>query len=174
MRLTSLALLTILAVGCGGDDAEEAPPRTPDRSAPGAVAGGGPSDGSVGDTVARGPDGQTVDDREIAESPDGGPAEEARLYTVQVAAFTDMSTAESWAERLREEGMPTWVSVAESGGQTFYRLRIGVVPTVAAARRLGSMLTARYDWPVWIAPLTPADRMPPNAVEDTRRLLGTG
>jgi hypothetical protein len=77
-----------------------------------------------------------------------------------------------WTGRLKSQGLPVWTSMAELGGQTFYRVRVGAVPTVSEARRLGTMLSQRYEWPVWVAPLSAADRIPENAVADTRRMLG--
>jgi cell division septation protein DedD len=96
------------------------------------------------------------------------------LYTVQVAAFTNRESAELWRDRLGDQGLPVWTAVSEVGGRTFYRVRVGAVPTVSEARRLGSMLTARYDWPVWIAPLSPADQVPAGAVDRTRRAIASG
>lgn len=195
MRLTALALTAVLAAGCGGDDSDEIPQTTP-QPAPRQ-----PVDTTLGDTVA-GMEGDTAapgrtqsdETRDPAGEPSGQPgAGEAdagqpdaanttagrvaageRLYTVQVAAFTEATSASEWTGRLQRQGLPVWTSVAELGGQTFYRVRVGAVPTVSEARALGSMLSQRYEWPVWVAPLTPSDRIPQGAVEDTRGVLQGG
>lgn len=199
MRLTTIALLSLLIAGCGGDDADDLPPfqsqpqaRTaaeraasdtttadalrgePGRNGgtgePGAGARSGNEDGaSAGESRAGAPRSGQAGADQAADAPSG----DERLYTVQVAAFTERAAAEELEEQLRREGLPVWTSVTEQAGQTFYRLRVGVVPTISDARRLGRILTERYEWPVWVAPLTPADRLPADAVEDTRRVLGS-
>ena len=195
MRLTRLALAALIATGCGGDDADDTDTLPTERPAPASPA----ADTTLGDTIAAAADSMAVAGRpgqprqsgqpgqsapsERARpaaaagerSEQGGqPGQSSRLYTVQVAAFTEAASATDWADRLRRQGMPVWTSVAEIGGHTFYRLRVGAVPTVAQARRLGGMLSARYEWPVWVAPLTPADHPPEDAVESTRRLIESG
>lgn len=158
MRLTSIALLALILAGCGGDDSDL--PETFQADIRRAANGSAP------DTAA--------DDAATVSADRDSPSGDERLYTVQVAAFTEPSSADELEDRLRTAGLPVWTSVTEHGGRTFYRLRVGVVPTIADARRLGSIITQRYQWPVWVAPLTPVDRLPANAVEETRRLLGTG
>ncbi|MBW3552889.1 MAG: SPOR domain-containing protein [Gemmatimonadetes bacterium] len=109
-----------------------------------------------------------------AGQPSGGataPAPGQRLYTIQVAAFTSPDSARKWTGRLNSLSLPVWTSMVELGGTTYYRVRVGAVPTVSEARRLGSMLSQRFEWPVWVAPVTPADRLPDGAVESTRRVL---
>lgn len=185
MRLTTIALLGLLTAGCGGDD-DDLPPFQSQSQARTAAERAAADSTTAIDAAGEGPtrNGVTADPDEApsddARSADrdtdepAGPSGDERLYTVQIAAFTDPAAAEELEEQLRGDGMPVWTSVAEQGGQTFYRLRVGVVPTVADARRLGTILTERYDWPVWVAALTPADRLPANAVEGTRRVLGGG
>jgi len=186
MRFTALALVALLAAGCGGDDAEETLPNT--RPAPRAPA----VDTPMGDTTTMGDTlgatgaagaqangqrpGQAAPPTRAPGTPatggSGAPTVDGqRLYTIQVAAFTEAATAREWADRLRRQGLPVWTSMAEPGGRTFYRVRAGAVPTVSEARRLGTMISKRYNWPVWVAPLTAADRPPEDAVEATRRLL---
>ncbi len=190
MRLTPLALVALLALaGCGGDEPDEAAD-TPPVPAPQRPA----ADTTVGDTVAldslaeaadtAGPTGGEArpgqGDQPAPDEPATGAdratstgqrAAGGRLYTVQVAAFTDPASATEWAGRLRRQGLPVWTSMAETGGRTFYRVRVGAVPTFSEARRLGSMVAARYEWPVWVAPVGPADQVPDDAVEATRRVL---
>lgn len=177
MRLITIALLGLLVMGCGGDDTDDLPPFQTQPQArtatEGAAAETTADDTTAEDTTAEDAVRGAADRNGAGEAADA-PAGDERLYTVQVAAFTDPSTAEDLEERLRDDGMPVWTSVAEQGGRTFYRLRVGVVPTVSDARRLGSIVTERYHWPVWVTPLTPADRLPANAIEGTRRVLGNG
>lgn len=179
MRLIALALVATLALtGCGGDDPEPQQEQTftPRPATQRPAADTVRRDTAVRDTsgLAAGPD----TDRTGPERPraDGGVTAPAgqRLYTIQVAAFTDAGSATEWSGRLQRQGLPTWTSVFEQEGRTFYRVRVGAVPTVAEARRLGSMLSQRYEWPVWVAPLTPADRIPDDAVANTRRVLEGG
>lgn len=190
MRPTTFALLALLLAGCGGDDSEapetfqtdirrsaeataddtaDAPPPAPDRD--GAAREAGSRAASPDPTASESSGSSSEPERADTRA---APSGDERLYTVQIAAFTEPSSAEELEQRLRSEGLPVWTSVTEHGGRTYYRLRVGVVPTVSDARRLGSMITQRYEWPVWVAPLTPADRLPAGAVEATRRLLGTG
>lgn len=191
--IPALLLVTFLASGCGDDEpdtADTAPrpvPRQPavdttlgdttGLAAGGAAdAGAGEQDGEPGQPAgqgqAGGQEGQPARAAAGRAEAEAGGAGRGRLYTVQVAAFENARSATEWVERLRSQGLPVWNSLAEVRGQTFHRVRVGAVPTVAEARGLGAMITNRYEWPVWIAPLTPADRIPDSAVEDTRRLIG--
>jgi cell division septation protein DedD len=186
MRLIPFALVALLALsGCGGDEPEQTPERsTPAPRRPAA-------DTTLGDTIA--PDTAAVDTTvaggEASGSPGAGAEEAAgagaagetpsstgrqRLYTVQIAAFTEPTSATDWAGRLRRQGLPAWTSMAELGGRTFYRVRVGAVRELDQARALGSMVSNRYEWPVWVAPITPADQVPDDAVEATRRVLQGG
>ena len=178
----TLALALTLAVAACGDDEPDTPPAarpTPQRPV---------VDTTIGDTVAT-PDDSAAAPGDTAATPgtdsarsprpaapDAGAAAEGgpRLYTVQVGAFVESETARSWERRLADQGLPAWVSIAELRGATYYRLRVGAVGTVAEARRLGRMITDRFEWPVWVAPLSPADRPPEGAVERSRRLLDAG
>jgi cell division septation protein DedD len=168
----------VLLAGCRDEPAPDpildAPADTPadtltdDPLAPGPV----PVHPDAG--VQEGADG--VDrDREASPAAPGTDAGAAapgdRLFTVQVAAFRNPDSAELWTRRLGEAGFPVWTSVAEIGGHTFYRVRVGAAESTAEARRLGESLTQRYNWPVWVAPVTPVDRPPRGAVEQTQRLM---
>lgn len=177
MRLIPFALVGLLTAGCGGDDAEDTEPiQTEQRSAPEV-----PADTLAGDTIASSdePSGATAE--ADARDPAGPPPTDGRasargvdgqrLYTVQVAAFAEPASATEWEERLQRQGLPVWTSVAEVGGQTFYRLRVGAAPSVSEARRVGGMIMKRYEWPVWIAPVTAADRPPEDALQMTRTLI---
>jgi cell division septation protein DedD len=178
MRLsTALALMSVLAVAaCGEGPAPEQEPPAP--AAPADLPAATPELPAEAADPADPAD--PTDPARPGESAATGVVPEARaagsapLFTVQVAAFTSAESAELWTERLGRADLPVWTSVAELGGQTFYRVRIGAAPTAAEARRLGESLTARYRWPVWVTPLTPADRPPEGVEEHTRRLTGSG
>lgn len=196
MRLTALALVAALAVaGCGDDEPEETQtpvtnpqPRQPPATdtSPGDTAGM-TEDGMAGEAGERqradggaadrqgqaSADGRTGGERAGADGGTAAPSGQ-RLYTIQVAAFTESSSATEWEGRLRSQGLPVWTSVAELGGQTFYRVRVGTVESFSEARRLGSMISARYQWPVWVAPVTPSDRPPSDAIQRTRTVLESG
>lgn len=182
MRGTALVLFALLAVGCGGDESDEtsppqsAPPAAPQAAPaqPGDTAEPGRQDNAGGrmETSPRAEDQAQREGQPQGEDQASAVAAEGeRLYTVQVAAFLESRLAIDWTERLRSGGMPAWTSVAEVGGRTFHRVRVGAVPTVEEARRLGSRIMGRYEWPVWVTSLTPADRPPEGAVQETRRLL---
>lgn len=197
----SLAALFALA-GCGGDEPEEteiprpAPTQRPvadtilgdtvaaQGARPGvtdpagaAGPGAGEQPGQAGRpgqaAAAEGGPGGAGAGGEAAGRPRGGAAPSGdRLYTVQVAAFTSADSARKWTGRLSSLDLPVWMSMAEVGGTTYYRVRVGAVRTVTEARQLGSMLSRRFEWPVWVAPVTSADRLPEGTVESTRRVLG--
>lgn len=94
-----------------------------------------------------------------------------KLYTVQVAAFVNADSARSWTGRLSSQGLPVWTTAYQFHGKTFHRVRVGAVPTVAEARKLGEMLKKRYSWTFWVAPVTGAEAVPDGAVQATRRIL---
>ena len=197
MRLSrtavALAALVTLAA-CGGDEPEEAatPPRPAQTQRPAAAdttlgdtsraagqAGAaanrpGGQAGQAGQQAGARPGGQAGAAGQAGASGQGGVTAPAgqRLYTVQVAAFASPDSARKWTGRLNSLELPVWTSMAELGGTTYYRVRVGAAPTVAEARRLGTLLSQRFTWPVWVAPVTPADRMPEGAVASTRRVLG--
>lgn len=159
MRLpVSLSLAVVLVAGCGGDEpepAQQAPPPTEQPEA---------------EPMPAEPESQAQPEPE----PEPRPVGDEALYTVQVAAFVDAATAREWAGRLGSQGLPVWTTEARVEGRTFHRLRIGALPSYSDTRRLAGMITARFGWPVWIAPLTPADRPPPNAAQNTREILRGG
>lgn len=178
MRPTALALLALLTASCGGDEPDEpqppasAQPQAADTALDDTMAGAdtlvaaeGGADTTVNGVEAAPATGVERDGTRTSATPD------QRLYTVQVAAFTEPSSASEWEDRLERQGLPVWTSVAELRGRTFYRLRVGAAPNVAEARRLGEMITSRYEWPVWIAPVEPAERIPEDAVRATRQVI---
>jgi cell division septation protein DedD len=95
----------------------------------------------------------------------------ARLYTVQVAAFTEHATAQALEERLRRQGVPVWSSRARVGGREFTRVRVGATTSFAEAQRLGRRIRDQYRWPVWVARVDAADQPPGDAIAATRSYL---
>lgn len=194
---TALALAAVFALaGCGGDEPEQTEiprptttqrPVAPDTTLgdtaagaarPGTTAarpgqpGGQPGQGGQAGQAGRA-GGQVGGQAGAADAQPGATARTgSRLYTVQVAAFESPDSARKWTGRLSSLDLPVWTSMAELGGTTYYRVRVGAVSSVADARRLGALLSQRFEWPVWVAPVTPSDRMPEGAVASTRRVLG--
>ncbi|MGK7312044.1 MAG: SPOR domain-containing protein [Candidatus Longimicrobiales bacterium M2_2A_002] len=164
MRLLTALTLTALLAGCGGDEPEPAPTQQPEESAqpPAAVP------------AAPRPEPDTAAEPESEAPEPGSRVGDRRIYTVQVAAFVNAVTAREWTERLQDQEIPVWTSTARVDGRMFHRLRLGALPELSEARRLADMIRARYHWPVWVAPLTPSDRLPLNAVQRTREAARSG
>ena len=164
MRLVTVLTLVMVLAACG-DEPEPAPQQTPAPVEQPAPQPRPEPEPSPEDTAPEpGPE---------PESPAQQPAATS-MYTVQVAAFTRASTAQQWADRLRADDLPIWTATADVEGRTFHRVRVGALPSLADARRLGRMIGERYDWPVWVAPLASDDRLPVNVVRNTRELLRNG
>lgn len=94
-----------------------------------------------------------------------------KFYTVQIGAFVNADSARSWTGRLASQGLPVWTTTFQLHGRTFHRVRVGVVRSVAEARKLGDMLKQRYSWSFWVAPVSDADAVPDGAVQATQRIL---
>jgi cell division septation protein DedD len=173
MRLSTAIIVTALIAltGCRDDPQPEPPPQDADRPVVDPAADTVAPDDDVPLVPGPARPGQPDPDQ---VTPDDAAAAGGARYTVQVAAFTNLESAELWTDRLSRQGLPVWSSVSELGGRTFYRVRVGAVPDFAEARQLGDMLSERYEWPVWVAPLSAADRVPAGAVANTRRVIGAG
>lgn len=167
MRRLPALTLAVLAAGCGGDEPAQEPPQ---EQAPPPAEDLRP--------IPPAPPPEEVRQRESEPAPPAEPAStpvrSEDMYTVQVAAFINAAAAREWAGRLRSQDMPAWTSEARVQGRTFHRLRVGALPSLSDTRRLGAVLTDRYDWPVWIAPLSSTDRPPGDAVQTSRRILQGG
>jgi cell division septation protein DedD len=98
---------------------------------------------------------------------------EAR-FTVQVGSFVEPATADRWAERLRQRGLPVWRIDLALQGQRVSRIRVGALPTKAEAERLASVLTREFRWQARADEIEDADRPPANAVRATRAYLAGG
>lgn len=185
-RLSLLALLAgLAAVGCGGDEPEARPAgeQTEDTTA---LQADSDTAALVTDTAAQPARDSIAPDMIIPPGPrageastsagatSAGEAEPRPRYTVQVGAFTDVGTATALTERLQREGLPVWTAMEEAGGETFYRVRVGAVNTMTAARQLGRLLETKYGQAWWVAPITSSERLPRNAAADTRRALSGG
>jgi DedD protein len=127
--------------------------------------------GGAADTAAQPDAPATRPGPPVAMNGAPGVAPGARLYTVQVAAFTEHATAQALEERLRRQGVPVWSSRARVGGREFTRVRVGATTSFADAQRLGRRIRDRYRWPVWVARVDAADQPPDDALAATRSFL---
>ncbi len=154
MRWRSILVFGLaLAVGaCGGDD-EPIPEQQPQEQAqtlpsPAALA-----------VVEPAP--------EPEAEPLSGP-----LFTVQLGAFLNPDSAVVQRDRLADLGLPAWTVDQEVEGRRFRRVRVGAASTGLEARRLGEILTQRYGWSIWVAPVASTESVPDGTVEATRELVG--
>ncbi len=69
---------------------------------------------------------------------------------VQVGAFAESGTAEGLAARLRERGLPVYVSRGGAPGAGRWRVRVGPVATRREAERLAERLQREERLPTWI------------------------
>lgn len=83
-------------------------------------------------------------DFDFPSAPAGG------AYTVQVASCESPDYATYLVNKYTERGYQPYVTVAEVGGQTFYRVRIGAFDTQAEAKSLQAELLDRFSVTTWI------------------------
>lgn len=95
------------------------------------------------------------------------------LYTAQVAAFVEESTAYLWQSRLRQWNVPVWVTPAVVKGMRVTRVRVGALPSQEEAEDLARFLTRRYGWPVWVDRVSDATQLPGDAIGATRTFLSS-
>ena len=147
-RLIPISGLILTVVACGGDDEpiHEQQPQEQVQPPPSPVAQATP---------------------EPEPEPISGP-----LYTVQMGAFLNPDSAVVQRDRLANLGLPAWTVNQEVEGRQFRRVRIGAASTGSEARRLGEILTERYGWSIWVAPVTSTESVPDGALEATRDLIG--
>ncbi|MDX1675838.1 MAG: SPOR domain-containing protein [Longimicrobiales bacterium] len=172
MRLLTALAVTVMLAACGGDE-PETPDQTPGDPQPQSEAATPqPEPTARSDSPQPEPDPArqpSTPAPETAAPPGGGT--EGALYTVQVAAFINVATAREWAGRLRSQALPVWTAEARVDDRRFHRLRVGALPSLEEAERLADRISARYHWPVWVAPVTATDRLPGGVVERSRQLL---
>jgi cell division septation protein DedD len=107
----------------------------------------------------------------VAPAPEPEPLS-GPLYTIQMGAFLNADSAAVLRDRLADQGLPAWTVDEDVGGRPFHRVRIGATSTGSEARRLGEILTERYGWSVWIAPVTSFESVPVGAIEATQTVIG--
>jgi hypothetical protein len=122
---------------------------------------------------AQGPLGPTHLPRVALDRADAVPVLVDRIYTVRVASFEDPDgrISERVASRLREAGVPVWVTRRQRRGHGVSRLQVGAVTSQADARVLQRVLRGELAWPTYVARLD-AHQVTVRAVRATRRLLG--
>jgi cell division septation protein DedD len=78
----------------------------------------------------------------VAATPPPGPKSDPRFFTVQAGAFASSENAESLVTELKKKFEGVFVDRAPEGG-TPYRVRVGRLSTLAAAKQIQSRLTAQ-------------------------------
>lgn len=179
----SLVLLGVSA--CGRDKNPEPPPTTGDTgvtldtlaeapsATPATTQGGAatPAGGVGGATPAGGARGTAGGARGTAAAPRGASAELAGIdvvYTVQVAAFLNASSAEALRARLERQGVPVWTTTTTVHGQRFTRVRVGASTTPAGARAVAARIQRTYGWPIWLTTVSDRAALPDDALGATR------
>lgn len=175
LGVLTCGLVLALAGGCRGKkgappqasetpSARTRPASSPGRAAPDTGSAAAHATGRAGGTAARP---GAAPEKAAAPSPAPG----GTLYTVQVGAFLRNGNARRFAARLQGANLPVWAHTARVKGQSFNRVRVGVTPNVAEARRLAEMLQDRFHAPVWITAVQARSDLPEGVVEATRRVL---
>jgi cell division septation protein DedD len=65
------------------------------------------------------------------------------MWTVQVRSSSDKKFAESWVDRLRGKGYDAFIVEGDVKGQTWYRVRVGLLAAREEAEALQNMLSAK-------------------------------
>ena len=78
------------------------------------------------------------------------PAPPGEGYTVQVASCEDETHASYLVGLYRERGYEPFVTTHTRDGQLYYRVRIGMVPTMAEAVRLRDELKDKFSVGAWV------------------------
>jgi cell division septation protein DedD len=71
-------------------------------------------------------------------------------FVVQLGSYHDYELANYWAEKYQNREYPAFIREVELGGETFYRLRVGVYDRFEEAREVGERLVDRYSATYWI------------------------
>lgn len=162
MRLFAITLLAagvlMLAFGCSKEKKEEAAKlemELLEQEAGDTMAGSRDVTGAedTGMVVDQQPDAQAVptESRSIEPLPEP-PAGEG--YTVQVAATKDMEYARELIDLYQQRGYEPFMTTAQVGGETYYRIRIGSFDSRADAKLLQAELVDRFSVSAWVDELT--------------------
>jgi cell division septation protein DedD len=65
------------------------------------------------------------------------------MWTVQVRSSSDKKFAESWVDRLRGKGYDAFIVEADVKGQTWYRVRVGLLAAREEAEAMQNMLASK-------------------------------
>jgi cell division septation protein DedD len=88
---------------------------------------------------------------EIAPSPEPmPPAPSGDGYTVQVASCEDETYARYLLDLYRDRGYDPFVNTFTLEGQLYYRVRIGIAPTLSEANALKQEIQDKYSIECWI------------------------
>ena len=79
-----------------------------------------------------------------------GSQPEGSGYTVQVASCESMTYAEHLIQIYTERGYEPYMVKANVDGETYYRVRIGIYPSLSEAQSLKSELADKYSVKAWI------------------------
>jgi cell division septation protein DedD len=66
-----------------------------------------------------------------------------QIWTVQVRSSSDKKFAESWVDRLRSKGYDAFLVEGDVQGQTWYRVRVGLLAAREEAEALQNMLASK-------------------------------
>ena len=75
---------------------------------------------------------------------------QAEGYVIQIGSYSDYELASYWAEKYLDREYKAFLREVEIGGETLYRLRIGVYDTFQEAKDAGELLSDRYSLTYWI------------------------
>lgn len=112
-----------------------------------------------------------IDELERRTVPEVDTRDEQARYTVQVSAFLDSDRADRLTTQLRADGVPTWRWDAMTRNRTFSRVRVGALPTRAAAERLAHLLKRQKGLPFWVDRIDPVEDVPAGAVGETQEYM---
>lgn len=65
------------------------------------------------------------------------------MWTVQVRSSSDKKFAESWVDRLRSKGYDAFIAEGDVKGQTWYRVRVGLLAAREEAEALQTILASK-------------------------------
>jgi cell division septation protein DedD len=151
LRWMALILLALaLVIGCSEDSKKEAAKLEQEMKGEKAVTDTTAT--AVEDTMSESaqpmePGAVPKEEKEEAYT---GSQPEGSGYTVQVASCESMTYAQHLIKVYTERGYEPYMSKADVDGQTYYRVRIGIFPSLNEAQNLKSELADRYSVKAWI------------------------